>query len=54
MVFVATNHTAFSRPEALAAIAERAKPDCLVVDPWNALGAGQVFAYASEVAALRA
>ncbi len=27
--------------------------DCLVVDPWNALGAAQVFAYASEVAALR-
>ena len=40
-------------PEALAAIAERAKPDCLVVDPWNALGAAQVFAYANEIAALR-
>jgi hypothetical protein len=24
------------------------------VDPWNALGAAQVFAYANEIAALRA
>jgi UDP-N-acetyl-D-mannosaminuronic acid dehydrogenase len=54
VVVVATNHSAFSRPETLAAIAEHAGADCLVVDPWNALGAGQVFAYASEVAALRA
>jgi UDP-N-acetyl-D-mannosaminuronic acid dehydrogenase len=54
VVIVATNHSAFSRPEALQAITERAKPDCLVVDPWNALGAAQVFAYADEVAALRA
>ena len=44
----------FERPEALAAIADRAKLDCLVVDPWNALGAAQVFAYANEIAALRA
>ena len=54
VVVVATNHSAFSRPESLAAIAEHGAGDCLVVDPWNALGAGQVFAYASEVAALRA
>ena len=54
VVIVATNHSAFSAPEALQAIAERGRPDCLVVDPWNALGAAQVFAYASEVAALRA
>src|ERR671917_566374 len=54
VVLVATNHSAYSRPETLAAIAELGASDCLVVDPWNALGAGQVFAYASEVAALRA
>ncbi len=54
VVIVATNHSAFSGADALAAIVERAGPDCLVVDPWNALGAAQVFAYASEVAALRA
>ena len=38
----------------LAAITRLAAPDCLVVDPWNAFGAAQVFAYASEVAALSA
>jgi UDP-N-acetyl-D-mannosaminuronic acid dehydrogenase len=54
LVVVATNHSAFSRPEALQAIAERAGADCLVVDPWNALGTGQVFAYVSEVVALQA
>ena len=27
---------------------ERAAPDCLVVDPWNAFGTAQVFAYATE------
>ena len=54
VVIVATNHSAFTRPEALRAIAERAGADCLVVDPWNALGTGQVFAYVSEVVALRA
>jgi UDP-N-acetyl-D-mannosaminuronic acid dehydrogenase len=54
VVIVATNHSVFERPEALAAIADRAKRDCLVVDPWNALGAAQVFAYANEIAALRA
>ena len=46
--------SAFTRPEALQAIADRAGSDCLVVDPWNALGTGQVFAYVSEVVALRA
>ncbi len=54
VVIVATNHTAYSTREALRKIAERAGDDCLVVDPWNALGAAQVFAYASEVIALRA
>jgi UDP-N-acetyl-D-mannosaminuronic acid dehydrogenase len=47
VVIVATNHSAFDG--ALAAIGD----DCLVVDPWNALGAAQVFAYANEIAALR-
>jgi hypothetical protein len=35
-------------------IARSAAADCLVVDPWNAFGAAQVFAYASEVASLSA
>jgi UDP-N-acetyl-D-mannosaminuronic acid dehydrogenase len=53
VVIVATNHSEFSQPSLLEAILRRAKPDCVVVDPWNALGAAQVFAFASEVSALR-
>jgi UDP-N-acetyl-D-mannosaminuronic acid dehydrogenase len=52
VVVVATNHSAYSRPETLGLIAARASADCLVVDPWNAFGSAQVFAYAAEVAAL--
>jgi UDP-N-acetyl-D-mannosaminuronic acid dehydrogenase len=51
-VIVATNHTEFRDPRALAAIAERAAGDCLIVDPWNCWGVAQVFAYSSEIAAL--
>jgi UDP-N-acetyl-D-mannosaminuronic acid dehydrogenase len=54
LVFVASNHAEFCDPDALAAIAARAAPDCLVVDPWNCWGAAQVFGYASELAALGA
>ncbi len=54
LVFVAANHTEFRRPQALARIAEHAADDCLLVDPWNCWGAAQVFAYASELAALGA
>src|SRR4051794_27193355 len=54
VVVVATNHSAYSTPEALRTIAELAGTDCLVVDPWNALGTAQVFAYVAELAALRA
>jgi UDP-N-acetyl-D-mannosaminuronic acid dehydrogenase len=54
VVIVATNHSAYSSPAALRSIAELAGPDCLIVDPWNALGTAQVFAYVAEVAALRA
>jgi len=52
LVIVASNHAEFRSPQALAAIAERAGADCLVVDPWNCWGASQVFAYASELVAL--
>jgi UDP-N-acetyl-D-mannosaminuronic acid dehydrogenase len=51
-VVVATNHSEFSEPATLAAVLELGTEDCLLVDPWNALGSGQVFAYATEVAAL--
>src|SRR3954469_25553408 len=52
-IVVATNHSSYSTPAALRTIAELA-PDALLVDPWNALGTAQVFAYVAEVAALRA
>ena len=53
VIIVATNHSAYSTPASLRTIAELA-PDALLVDPWNALGTAQVFAYVAEVAALRA
>jgi UDP-N-acetyl-D-mannosaminuronic acid dehydrogenase len=53
-VVVAADHAEFRDPRTLAAILERAGGDCLVVDPWNCWGAGQVFAYASELATLTA
>src|SRR5271154_3670565 len=42
VVVVATNHSEFREVSTLAAIAEGARQDCLVVDPWNCWGAGQV------------
>jgi UDP-N-acetyl-D-mannosaminuronic acid dehydrogenase len=49
---VATNHTEFEGPGVRSEIVSRATPDCLLVDPWNALGTGQVFLFAAESAAL--
>jgi len=54
VVVIAANHSEFRTPASLAAITTGAAPDCLVVDPWNCWGAGQVFGYASELAALGA
>ena len=51
-VVIATNHDEFSDPATREAIQRLAADDCLVVDPWNALGAGQVFAYTPEIAVL--
>jgi UDP-N-acetyl-D-mannosaminuronic acid dehydrogenase len=51
-VVVATNHPEFCTPDALASIATLTAGDCLVVDPWNCWGAGQVFAYAEELTAV--
>jgi UDP-N-acetyl-D-mannosaminuronic acid dehydrogenase len=48
-VVVAADHSEFRTPSTLAAIAALAKDDCLVVDPWNCWGAGQVFAYTAEL-----
>ena len=52
VVIVATNHSAFERPETLREILALACDECLLVDPWNTLGTAQVFAYAAEAAAL--
>jgi UDP-N-acetyl-D-mannosaminuronic acid dehydrogenase len=52
VVIVATNHSEFEGPAMLREIVELASADCLVVDPWNALGSAQVFVYAAESAAL--
>jgi UDP-N-acetyl-D-mannosaminuronic acid dehydrogenase len=53
-VIVATNHPEFVGGDSLRRVAALAGDDTLVVDPWNCFGAGQVFAYAAEVAELLA
>jgi UDP-N-acetyl-D-mannosaminuronic acid dehydrogenase len=52
VVIIATNHSQFSGAQALRTITAQAADDCLLVDPWNALGTSQVFVYAAECAAL--
>jgi len=52
VVIVATNHSAFEGSAVLAEIVARASGECLLVDPWDALGTGQVFVYAAETAAM--
>jgi UDP-N-acetyl-D-mannosaminuronic acid dehydrogenase len=54
VVVVAANHSIFTGPATRTAIATLASADCLVVDPWNCLGSGQVFAFADELAPLSA
>lgn len=50
VVVVAANHSVFSDPATLQAIAAIASTNALLVDPWNCLGSGQVFAFADELA----
>ena len=52
VVIVATNHSAFETPDTLRTILALVADDCLLVDPWNSLGTGQVFLYAAETSAL--
>jgi UDP-N-acetyl-D-mannosaminuronic acid dehydrogenase len=52
VVIVATNHSEFETPETVREIVAGASADCLLVDPWNALGTSQVFAYVAEAAAM--
>ncbi len=42
-VFVATNHSRFSAAATGELMAARVAPGCLLVDPWNCLGTGEVF-----------
>jgi len=53
VVVVATNHSIYAGGTGLSQVLEHAGGECLVVDPWNAFGCAQVFAYATELAALR-
>ncbi|MEV0056429.1 nucleotide sugar dehydrogenase [Saccharopolyspora shandongensis] len=48
VVVVAANHSAFDGLEPLELIYKLAKPDCVVVDPWNTFGIAQVFAGPDE------
>src|SRR5256714_14523683 len=48
VVVVATNHSEFSTEAAFQALAERTAEGCLVVDPWDAFGAAQVFASVAQ------
>jgi UDP-N-acetyl-D-mannosaminuronic acid dehydrogenase len=52
VVIIATNHSDFETPEAIREIVSGTSEDCLLVDPWNALGTSQVFGYVTEAAAM--
>ncbi|MGZ4250234.1 MAG: UDP binding domain-containing protein, partial [Solirubrobacteraceae bacterium] len=52
VVIIATNHSEFETPEAIREIVSGTSEDCLLVDPWNALGTSQVFGYVAEAAAM--
>ena len=48
-VIVATNHSCFASADALAQIVARASPDCVIVDPWDCWGFGELFVYTAEL-----
>jgi UDP-N-acetyl-D-mannosaminuronic acid dehydrogenase len=52
VVIIATNHSAYSEPQAIEAIRRSAREDCVIVDVWNALGTGQVFTRTGQIAAM--
>jgi len=51
-VVIATNHSEFRGPDVLRAIADSARRDAVIADPWDTFGVAQVFGYASELQAL--
>jgi UDP-N-acetyl-D-mannosaminuronic acid dehydrogenase len=52
VVVVATNHSVYSTPSTLASVLTLASDAAIIVDPWNAFGSAQVFAFAAELRAL--
>jgi UDP-N-acetyl-D-mannosaminuronic acid dehydrogenase len=48
-IIVTTNHSEFEDPIVLDEIIGCAAEGCLLVDPWNVFGTGQVFAFAREL-----
>jgi UDP-N-acetyl-D-mannosaminuronic acid dehydrogenase len=50
-VVVATNHSEFRGRQVLAAIADSAKRDAILADPWDCFGTQQVFARPAELVA---
>jgi UDP-N-acetyl-D-mannosaminuronic acid dehydrogenase len=53
-VVIATNHAEFCGPGGFRRIADGARNQALIVDPWSCVGTGQVFAYADEIAPVAA
>lgn len=51
-IVIATNHSEFRGDDVLRVIADSAKSDAVIADPWDCFGAGQVFAHPTELAAL--
>jgi UDP-N-acetyl-D-mannosaminuronic acid dehydrogenase len=50
-VVIATNHAEFCGAQSFRRLADGARNEALIVDPWDCFGAGQVFAYPVEIAA---
>jgi UDP-N-acetyl-D-mannosaminuronic acid dehydrogenase len=48
-IIVTTNHSEFEDPSVLDEIIGRASEGCLLVDPWNVFGTGEVFAFARKL-----
>jgi UDP-N-acetyl-D-mannosaminuronic acid dehydrogenase len=53
-VVIATNHAEFRGSQVLAALADSARGDAILADPWDCFGAQQVFARPAELLARRA
>jgi UDP-N-acetyl-D-mannosaminuronic acid dehydrogenase len=49
VVVCATNHSAYSEAATAAALREKTAEGCLLVDPWNAFGTGEIFTEAGRL-----